>query len=431
MKYSIIIPTYNHCDDLLKPCLDSIYQNTIIDENIEIIVVANGCTDNTKEYLSNANRTGLKTIWFDKPLGYTKAINEGLRSVNPESKYIILLNNDIVLLDQTKNKWITMMQNTMVFGGDKVGITGPMKSHNHETNRDFLIFFCVMIRHSVLKEIGLLDEVFSPGSGEDIDFCIRLQNAGYQIKETGDTLFESDKSLGVGSFPIYHKGEQTVHDESLVQDWLGIFKRNMEILKIKYPPININNYGFIKDDLPDGWFSSLDIQVYSDLLSSLPMNSNVAEIGVWKGRSLCSVAQIIKDRRLHVWAIDTFDGTDTTPEEKETLAVEAGQTDIKAIFEKNINSFGLTPYITIIKGSSFDTHALFKNGFFDLIFLDADHTYDAVTKDIINWNPKIKRGGTFSGHDISWKSVESAVIKNFGNDFNYVIGANIWWVPQQ
>jgi len=50
MKYSIIIPTYNHCDDFLKPCIKSILKNTDLDL-IQIIVSANGCTDNTREYL--------------------------------------------------------------------------------------------------------------------------------------------------------------------------------------------------------------------------------------------------------------------------------------------------------------------------------------------------------------------------------------------
>ena len=50
IKYSIVIPTYNHLEDLLKPCIESIYKNTDMSQ-VELIVSANGCTDGTQEYV--------------------------------------------------------------------------------------------------------------------------------------------------------------------------------------------------------------------------------------------------------------------------------------------------------------------------------------------------------------------------------------------
>jgi glycosyltransferase involved in cell wall biosynthesis len=50
MKYSVVIPTYNHCDDLLKPCIESIFKYTNL-ADIELIISANGCKDNTSQYL--------------------------------------------------------------------------------------------------------------------------------------------------------------------------------------------------------------------------------------------------------------------------------------------------------------------------------------------------------------------------------------------
>ncbi len=54
MKYSVIIPTYNHCDKFLKPCIEAILKYSHI-KDIELIISANGCTDNTFEYLGNLN----------------------------------------------------------------------------------------------------------------------------------------------------------------------------------------------------------------------------------------------------------------------------------------------------------------------------------------------------------------------------------------
>ena len=50
MKFSIIIPSFNHCSDLMIPCLSSIFNYTDLAET-EIIVSANGCVDDTRKYL--------------------------------------------------------------------------------------------------------------------------------------------------------------------------------------------------------------------------------------------------------------------------------------------------------------------------------------------------------------------------------------------
>jgi predicted O-methyltransferase YrrM len=53
---------------------------------------------------------------------------------------------------------------------------------------------------------------------------------------------------------------------------------------------------------------------------------------------------------------------------------------------------------------------------FDLIFIDACHSTEAVIADIINWTPKIKMSGIICGHDIVYRKVWKAVkqmIPNF------------------
>lgn len=93
---SIVIPTFQHFEDCLRPCITSIIQFTDL-SNVEVIVVANGCGDDgTKEYVESLGGP-FKLIWFDNNLGYAKATNEGMKVAKGE--YIILLNNDTKLLD--------------------------------------------------------------------------------------------------------------------------------------------------------------------------------------------------------------------------------------------------------------------------------------------------------------------------------------------
>jgi hypothetical protein len=54
---------------------------------------------------------------------------------------------------------------------------------------------------------------------------------------------------------------------------------------------------------------------------------------------------------------------------------------------------------TILRDFSLEASKIFKNEFFDFIYLDASHDYKSVCDDLDAWYPKIKAGGYFMGHD--------------------------------
>ena len=49
--------------------------------------------------------------------------------------------------------------------------------------------------------------------------------------------------------------------------------------------------------------------------------------------------------------------------------------------------------------TSLEAVELFEDGELDLVFIDADHSYEGCIADIRAWMPKIKKGGYISGHD--------------------------------
>lgn len=205
IKYSIVIPTFNHCDDLLKPCVESIFQFTDM-SNVEIIIVANGCTDNTKEYVEALQKNypnNISLIWSDEALGYTKATNLGIKQA--VGQYVVLLNNDTLLLHQEKNEWLNKLEEPLK--DPKNGLSGPLQLYDHYANAPVLIFFCVMIRKDVFDKIGYLDEIFSPGGGEDIDFTIRARQAGLEAVPICTTHYNGETN--VADYPIWHKNNRT------------------------------------------------------------------------------------------------------------------------------------------------------------------------------------------------------------------------------
>jgi len=237
MKYSIVIPTYNHCEDLLKPCIESIFRHTDMTE-VELIISANGCLDSTGDYLKGLRQafnqvgfpTHLTVVWNSMPLGYAKATNAGIQAAKGE--YIVLLNNDTVMLEQPRKEWLKMLSKP--FEDPRCGISCVLKSKPVVTGNDFAIFFCVMIHRRVFDTIGLISTDFGVGGCEDIAFCADAERAGFMIHECAPKSFKDQQFVGV--FPSYHKGEGTVLDSELIYDYRTTFELNTLKLAQKYNP---------------------------------------------------------------------------------------------------------------------------------------------------------------------------------------------------
>ena len=217
MKYSIVIPTYNNCEKYLKPCVDSIIKYSNMDE-VELVISANGCTDNTYDYLQELHTKipHMTSVWDDDQLGFAKATNEGIKVARADK--IVLLNNDTIILGPN---WLERL--------DKEDITAVLMQPSPISQNQFAVFFCVLIYRKVFDVIGLLDEQFETGGCEDMDFCFRAQEAGFRINDVGSR----------GDFPIYHVAEGTMHDKTLVQNWDEKFKTNLARLSNKHNNLNI------------------------------------------------------------------------------------------------------------------------------------------------------------------------------------------------
>jgi len=92
----------------------------------------------------------------------------------------------------------------------------------------------------------------------------------------------------------------------------------------------------------------------------------------------------------------------------------------------------------LIKDFSASASKQFSNKSIDLVFIDGEHTYEAVTTDIRCWLPKLRKGGIIAGHDYknltAWRrkgydfsGVDTAVDEAFGGRVN-VAEDHVWWV---
>ena len=160
--------------------------------------------------------------------------------------------------------------------------------------------------------------------------------------------------------------------------------------------------------LPPGWFSSQDAAEYRYLVNRLPDGATMVEVGVWLGRSLCTIADLVKKKHLTVYAVDIF----TKINAQGHPPVKGGQ---RLMFDRNMARFGLKPIVMAMP--SMDVAVAFK-GLADFVFFDADHTYPAVLHEIAAWRLKTTR--LMGGHDYNrdgflHPGVKKAVDESFGS----------------
>jgi len=153
---------------------------------------------------------------------------------------------------------------------------------------------------------------------------------------------------------------------------------------------------------------------------------DVLEIGVYKGQVISLIALLSKELQIPaaISAISPLEGTVSAnslfnnrivnkirrtfsaayrKQEKEGNVYR--KENYEVIIEKLFSSFGLNfSSINLYKGYSNDTLILdsLKNKDFDLIYIDGDHSYEGVKKDILNFTPNLRKGGFLVMDDASW-----------------------------
>jgi predicted O-methyltransferase YrrM len=123
-------------------------------------------------------------------------------------------------------------------------------------------------------------------------------------------------------------------------------------------------------------------------------NILIAEIGSWKGMSTVILAKSIAPYQGKVFAVDHWKGSEGVIHHE-----IAKKIDIFQIFRENISYFGVENLVYPLIMDSLTAASIFADEILDLVFIDADHRYEFVKKDILAWLPKIKKGGIICGHD--------------------------------
>jgi len=128
-----------------------------------------------------------------------------------------------------------------------------------------------------------------------------------------------------------------------------------------------------------------------------------AELGVFKGQTFLHLLRTCPD--LTMIAVDLWEDQPNTPGQEDKIGRDfAGfLADIKRQTEGN-------PRARIIQDWTVDAADYVEDGSLDFVFVDADHSSEAVRSDILAWQPKLKPEGKMIGHDINWECVRDVVV---------------------
>ena len=251
---SVVIVNYN-VEYFLEQCLYSV-RRAMQDIEGEVFVVDNNSVDGSLKMLAQ-KFPEVKVIANKENVGFSRANNQAIRMSTGE--YVLLLNPDTVVEDDTFSKCIAFMDSHPDAGGlgvkmvdgkgqflpeSKRGLPTPMTAFykmfglcklfphskrfaryymghlsNDETNEvEILAGAFMLMRRETLDKVGLLDETFFM-YGEDIDLSYRITQGGYKNYYFPETRI------------IHYKGEST---KKTSVNYVFVFYRAMEIFAKKH-----------------------------------------------------------------------------------------------------------------------------------------------------------------------------------------------------
>ncbi len=227
---SILVVSYNALPKT-RACLEALRRTADPRHPTEIIVVDNGSSDGSAEWL--AQQTDITFLGNADNAGAPRARNQAIARARGE--YLAFLDNDVV---PTRDWLHRLLFHAEVDG--RSGCVGPLTNragHNQEIpyagtpaiedlehfaaerarehDRKFryqtlMTSFCWLVRREVVDEIGGFDERFSPWGFEDDDFSMRAALAGFRNRIALDVFVRHDH---------YGGKKAQVHSELLARNW--------------------------------------------------------------------------------------------------------------------------------------------------------------------------------------------------------------------
>jgi GT2 family glycosyltransferase len=238
-KTAIIMVAWNQLE-YIKQVVKTLDECTERDQ-YKFVVVDNASDCDTVTYLQEMYDDGVIDVLITNDIntGYIVAANQGYKVAKETYNlpYTTWVGSDILFQKDWLPKFLQIFENN-----DKIGAVGPISNyvaglqaiqHNvygiKKEETKLLIGFFITIKDEVIQKIGPLDESFGMGGADDLDYSVRIREAGYKLYINREVFIYhyGSKSLMAkfeGSVEQYNDWCR-VHDKKFMDKW-GVEKFN-------------------------------------------------------------------------------------------------------------------------------------------------------------------------------------------------------------
>ena len=188
IELSLVVPVYNNVNLTIENINKTLESSKHISE---VVVYSNGTsTEENEILLSFANNNPIVKVFInEKPIGFVKAVNEGIKKCKNE--YILCLNSDAFLYSDWEDRLLPLCEN------ENNGLIGPVLQD------DFILGCAFIMKKSILNKVGLLNEGFGMGYHDDGEITDRILRNGYNLGYC-EHLFGYDENTRNINFPLVH-----------------------------------------------------------------------------------------------------------------------------------------------------------------------------------------------------------------------------------
>ena len=141
--------------------------------------------------------------------------------------------------------------------------------------------------------------------------------------------------------------------------------------------------------LPKGWMVHGE-QILALLEQHCPMV--VVELGTCYGRSAVAMARVVKDWGGVIYCVDTWSGRPRNgPGQAWPVRLLAAAHNLKAA--------KVAASVRLIVGTTHEVAQAWTGPLIDVLYVDADHSYESCLRDLELWTPHVRPGGLIVGDD--------------------------------
>ena len=156
----------------------------------------------------------------------------------------------------------------------------------------------------------------------------------------------------------------------------------------------------------------------------------VAEVGVWRGEFSREILDLCCPEKLYL-----IDCWQTQDPEVYNDHKNIKQQEFDVVCEQVTKEFTRFPGVEVLRKFSHEAAPMFEDEYFDWVYIDGNHSYEAVREDLNLWWPKIKRGGHLSGHDYTdwiriYTTVRTVGVRKAVDEFIISNGLSLDYVTQ-